>query len=124
MSSVQVPMVGVRATAASILPASFRAGIITETRVSFGRRSGIGRATTKRERQNGERTGARKRLSRYSSPKSLIGQRIRDSYRISSHPERESNPASVSFDNQLIAGWRARNPKVVASAINGRQSAL
>src|ERR1700722_1426 len=124
MSSVQVPIVGVRATAASILPASFLAGMITETLFSFCLRSGIGRATAKRERQSGESRGPRKRLSRLSSPKSLIGQRIRDSHRISSQPERASNPESVSLDSQLLSGWRARKPKAVANEIKGRQSAL
>src|ERR1700739_3768726 len=85
-NSVDVPMIGVRATAASMLPASFLAGMTTDTLFSSYFRSWAGRATTKKERQKGESKGANKTFPMFSTPPSFTGQRNRDSYRTNSQP--------------------------------------
>ena len=89
MISVPAPSSGVRNTAGSMFPASFRAGMTTEHlnwRKFTG--NGRGRATTKTVRQKCFNNGASQRLKSAPSNGVRIGQRMRVSVLMISQPAR------------------------------------
>ena len=125
MISVPRPSSGVRCTAASMLPASLRAGMTTEQRYcGSGGGCGRGRATMNEVRQNQLNTGANQRFSSVPSSGVRAGQRMRGSVLMTSQPASCSRLTMSAVASQFCGGLGDFSPSAWAAASTGRQRLL
>ena len=125
MISVPRPISGVRRTASSMLPASLRAGMMTEQRycvAASGR--GLGRATSPIVKQKGGSNGASQRLHNQPHPGVLTGHRMRVSVLMTSQPARCSRFVTSSFESQFCRSVGDLSPSFAAAFSTGRQRLL
>src|SRR6516165_239302 len=122
--SVPEPMSGTRLTASSMLPASLRAGIITEQRRCGDRGSGLTRATIVTVRHKGPNTGANHRFRSPANRGVPAGQRIRGWTLIISQPARWSKFATSLLESQFCSSVGAFRPRRSVALRIGRQRLL
>ena len=123
--SVPKPISGVRCTAASMLPASLRAGITTE-HVNSRRTaaSGRGRAVTITDKQNGAKIGASQRFNSVSSSGVFTGHSIRVCCVITSQPASRSRFFMSDAESQFCSIVGALKPSRAATSRIGRHTLL
>ena len=106
-----------------MLPASFLAGMTTETvrgPVSLARTV---RATQNAVAQNQGRTGASQRFTNGPIPRARMGTRIRGCTTRASQPASAMSPRRSGVESQLLGGSVALRPSPRASANTGLQRA-
>ena len=114
-----------RVTAASMLPASLRAGIMTETvAVARGTDFGRGRATRKTVRQQDGSTGASQRLQIGSSTGTASGNRMRPWVLMTCQSASSHRFHTSRWLSQLLWGERGLKPRAVTSPSMGRHREL